>query len=48
MQLLNDDQVAIPATHLRRCGGFVFVTAVKAFDLTRVYDAIIPAQIRAT
>jgi hypothetical protein len=38
--------IALPATHLRRCGGFV--TSVQVFDLTHVYDAAIPAQSRAT
>ena len=39
-------QIALPATHLRRCGGLV--TAVQAFDLTHVFDVIIPAQSQAT
>jgi hypothetical protein len=28
-------QIALPATHLRRCGGFVNI--VQLFDLTHVY-----------
>jgi hypothetical protein len=39
-------QIALPATYLRRCGGFV--TSVHVFDLTHVYDVIIPAQGRVT
>ena len=39
-------QIALPATHLRRCGRFV--TPVQVFDLTHVYDATIPAQRRVT
>jgi hypothetical protein len=38
--------IALPATHLRRRGGFV--TSVQVFDLTHVYDAAIPAQSWAT
>ena len=38
--------IALPATYLRRCGGFV--TSVQVFDLPHVYDAAIPAQSRAT
>jgi peptidoglycan/LPS O-acetylase OafA/YrhL len=34
-------QIALPATHPRRCGGFV--TTIQVFDLTHVYDVIIPA-----
>jgi hypothetical protein len=37
-------QIALPATHLRRYNGLV--TAIQVFDLTHVYDAIIPAQHR--
>jgi hypothetical protein len=44
MELLY--QIALPATHLRRCGGLV--TAVQAFDLTHVFDVIIPTQSQAT
>jgi len=36
-------QIALPATYLRRCGGFV--TSVQAFDLTHVYDAIAPHNV---
>ena len=36
--------IALPATHLRRCAGFV--TSVQVFYLTHVYDAAIPAQSR--
>jgi hypothetical protein len=39
-------QIALPATHLRRCGRFV--TPVQVFDLTHVYDATIPAQRRVS
>ena len=35
-------QIALPATHLPRCGGFV--RSVQVFDLTQLYDAIMPAQ----
>jgi hypothetical protein len=35
-------QIALPATHLPRCGGFV--TSVQVFDLTHIYDAIMLAQ----
>ena len=35
-------QVALPATHLRRFGRFVMT--VQVFDLTHVYEAIMPAQ----
>jgi hypothetical protein len=34
-------QLALPATHVRRCPGFV--APIQAFDSTRIYDAIIPA-----
>jgi hypothetical protein len=37
-------QIALPATYLRRYSGLV--TAIQVFDLTHVYDAIIPAQHR--
>jgi hypothetical protein len=36
----------VTRAHLRRCGGLV--TAVQAFDLTHVFDVIIPAQSQAT
>jgi hypothetical protein len=36
-------QIALPATHLRRYSGLV--TAIQVFDLTHVYDAIIPHNI---
>jgi hypothetical protein len=35
-------QLALLATHVRRCHGHVI--RIQAFDLTRFYDAIIPAQ----
>ena len=35
-------QIALPATHLRRCGRFA--VPVQVFDSTHVYDATIPAQ----
>ena len=39
-------RIALPATHLPRCGGFV--RSVQVFDLTQLYDAIMPAQRRIT
>jgi putative ABC transport system substrate-binding protein len=42
LELLHElYQIALPATHPRRCGGFV--TTIQVFDLTHVYDVIIPA-----
>ena len=39
-------QIALPATRQRRCGRIA--APVQVFDLTHVYDAIIPAQRRVT
>jgi hypothetical protein len=38
--------IALPATYLRRCGGFTI--SAQVFDLTPVYDATSPAPHRVT